>query len=57
MLVALASLMLERSYRDLYTARVEQTRNAVENTQGILEHLHRLELEGALSREQAQQRR
>ncbi|MBE7374761.1 methyl-accepting chemotaxis protein [Pseudomonas sp. AL-54] len=55
MLLALSALMLERSYRDLYGARVEQTRNAVENTQGILEHLYRLEQAGALSREQAQQ--
>lgn len=54
MLLALSALMLERSYRALYDARVEQTRNAVENTQGILEHLHRLERTGTLSREQAQ---
>ncbi|MDX1726005.1 MAG: methyl-accepting chemotaxis protein [Pseudomonas sp.] len=54
MLLALAVLMLERNYSHLYSAKIQQTRNAVENTRGILEHLHLQEQTGELSREKAQ---
>jgi len=55
MLVALATLMLARSYNNLYADRVQQIRNAVENTQGVFRYFHDLEQTSKLSREQAQE--
>jgi methyl-accepting chemotaxis protein len=55
MLAALAALMLQRSYSNLYNAKVQQTRNAVENTLGVFAYFQGLEQAGKLTREQAQE--
>ena len=55
MLLALAAVMLQRSYSNLYSAKVQQARNAVENTQGVFVYFHGLEAAGKLTREQAQE--
>ena len=55
MLLALAAVMLQRSYSNLYSAKVQQARNAVENTQGVFVYFHGLETAGKLTREQAQE--
>ncbi|WP_297837496.1 methyl-accepting chemotaxis protein [Pseudomonas sp.] len=55
MLAALAALMLQRSYSNLYNAKVQQTRNAVENTLGVFVYFQGLEQAGKLTREQAQE--
>lgn len=54
MLLALTALLLQNSYSNLYSAKVMQTRNAVENTLGILRHFNALQVGGELSLEQAQ---
>jgi methyl-accepting chemotaxis protein len=54
-LLVLAALMLQRSYSNLYSAKVQQTRNAVENTQGVFAYFQALEQAGKLTREQAQE--
>lgn len=54
MLLALVTLMLQNSYSHLYAAKVQQTRNAVENTLGVFSYFHGLEQARVLTREQAQ---
>jgi methyl-accepting chemotaxis protein len=46
-LLVLAALMPQRSYSNLYSAKVQQTRNAVENTQGVFAYFQALEQAGA----------
>lgn len=55
MLLALVTLMLQSSYSHLYMAKVQQTRNAVENTLGVFSYFQGLEQAHKLTREQAQE--
>lgn len=51
--LALSGLMLKRAHSDLYTAKTHATQNIVKSTMGVIEHFHKLEIEG-MPREEAQ---
>ncbi|HLV18864.1 MAG TPA: methyl-accepting chemotaxis protein [Pseudomonas sp.] len=54
-LIIQGAFQLKQSYQDLHQGKSEKTQHLVEGALGILAHYHRLESQGVMSREQAQQ--
>jgi methyl-accepting chemotaxis protein len=54
-LVTLGGLMMAQSHEALRSAKLQQTRHLVDTVSAVLEHFHRVEQSGEMSREQAQQ--